>query len=111
MDVKTRVVDLVGMIFQEGEEAADIDLSARPASPCNVCLVSIMCKSLCPAVTDYLFDYETYDTALERTLIQCATDRSMIMDIFELKSRRKGLYKNWIIRTYRGRIQSFIERE
>ncbi len=109
MDAKTRAIDLTDMIFQEGE-LEDIDLSNRPVSPCNECLVASMCKKLCPDITNYLFDYETYDRALERTLIQCATNYPMTMDMFELQSRRKGKSKRWVIRTYRGRIQSFEEK-
>lgn len=106
MDVKTRLVDFSNNILEE----YDIDLSNRPVSPCNECLVSIMCKKLCPDVTNYLFDYETYDRALEKTLIQCATNYPLNMEIFELRSHRKGEYKKWVVRTYRGRIQSFKER-
>ncbi len=109
MDVKTRAIELTDMVFQEGE-LADIDLSNRPVSPCNECLVASMCKKLCPAITDYLFQYETYDRALERTLMQCTSSFS-VMDIFELKSHRKGKHKRWIVRTHKGRIQSFVEED
>ncbi len=106
MDVKTRAVDVSKQLLED----YDIDLSKRPTSPCNECLVASMCKKMCPAITDYLFQYETYDRALERTLMQCTTSFSVV-DIFELKSHMKGKYKRWLIRTYKGRIQSFVETE
>ncbi len=107
MDAKTRAVDLSEHVLED----YDIDLSNRPSSPCSECLVAAMCKRMCPAITNYLFDYDTYDRALERTLIQCATNKPMTMDLFELKSHRKGKHKNWLIRVHRGRIQSFEQRE
>jgi len=104
--VKTRTVDVWDFILKEH----DIDLSKRPASPCNECLVAAMCKKLCPDITDYLFDYETYDRALEKTLLQC-WNNSAGMDMFELRSHRRGIYKRWLVRAYRGRIQSFIDKK
>jgi hypothetical protein len=108
MNIESKEETLIDMIFREGE-TVDIDLSSRPLSPCNECLVASMCKTLCSAVTDYFFKHETYDAALERTLIHCTRDH--IMDLFELRSHRNGIHKRWLIRTYRGRIQSFEQRE
>jgi hypothetical protein len=107
MDAKIKE-SLIDMVFQEWP-AEDIDLSDRPVSPCSECLVAAMCKKLCPAITNYVFEHETYDRALERTLLQCTSPH--IMDLFELESHKDGIYKRWLVRTYRGRIQSFEQRD
>jgi len=77
-------------------------------SPCSICIVSPMCKVMCPDIAEYVSKNECYDKSLESILLRQTNNP---LSTYSLRVKHKGLSKTFRFVVDRTSIVKFEKLE